>query len=87
MFDPASDSNFRHDAPAQFGMGPEGDGGQLVRLRIVAVGRPVPLAAMVFVRSFSVERSHRAPAARLPADGLVPIPMPRRGRKDFPLLT
>ena len=61
--------------------------GQLVRLRIVAVGRPVPLAAVVFIRSFPVERSHRAPAARLPADGLVPIPMPRRGRKDFPLLT
>src|SRR5699024_11400228 len=56
--------------------GTRGDGGQLVRLRIVAVGRPVPLAAVVFIRSFSVERSHRAPAARLPADGLVPIPMP-----------
>lgn len=42
------------------------DDGQLAHLRIVAVGWPVPLAAVVFVRSFSVERSHRAPAAWLP---------------------
>ena len=63
------------------------DDGQLARLRIVAVGWPVPLAAVVFVRSFSVERSHRAPAAWLPANYTVPIPIPHRGRKDFPLLT
>ena len=63
------------------------DDGQLAHLRIVAVGRPVPLAAVVFVRSFSAERSHRAPAARLPANFPVPISMPRRGIKDFPLLT
>jgi len=40
------DSNARHDGPAQRGGGPDDQAASLTR-RIVAVGWPVPLAALV----------------------------------------
>ena len=66
MYGLPTDSNSRRGAPAQAAV-KHGDSGQLVRLRIVAVNRPQLTRGAGVPRSFPVERSHRAPAARLPA--------------------
>ena len=68
-----------------------GDSGQLVHLRIVAVNRPQLTRGAGVPRSFPVERSHRAPAARLPAsakssrricaEGKINTPLYTKGRK------
>ena len=60
-----------------------GDSGQLVHLRIVAANRPQLTRGAGVPRSFPVEGSHRAPAARLPASAQVLPPYLCRERKPL----
>lgn len=64
---------------------PGGTGGQPVLLRIVAVGRPVPFAALVL---FALSRggSHSAPATRLPALRSGPPTVPLWRERKPPLI-
>jgi len=56
FLDPSKDSFIRGGAPTQARGRPGGTGGQPVLQRIVAVGWPVPFAALVLFAHSSVEK-------------------------------